>query len=58
MYHVAIGCADEAEVLGMAAKCDELDIERGPIADTPYAWVVTRRDPDRIAAEFFCHNPQ
>lgn len=58
MDHLSIGCADEAEVRAMAARCDELGIEHGPVEDTPYAWVVTCWDPDRIAVEFFCYKPQ
>jgi len=56
--HLALECADEAEVRAMADRFDELGIEHGPVEDTPYAWVVTCRDPDQIAVEFFCYKPQ
>ncbi len=51
--HVGFGCASEADVRGWAARMDELGIEHGPMEDTPYAVVVTGRDPDNIPIEFY-----
>lgn len=53
MDHAGFGCADEQEVRDWAARFDELGIPHGPIEETPYAVVVTGRDPDDIPIEFY-----
>lgn len=52
--HLGFDCASPAEVDAWAAKLDALGFERGPLEDVQYGWVVTARDPDNIAIEFFC----
>jgi catechol 2,3-dioxygenase-like lactoylglutathione lyase family enzyme len=52
--HIGISCRDEAEVVDWFNRLSELEFEHGPIADAPYGWVVTARDPDNIPVEFFC----
>lgn len=51
--HVGFGCASEAALRGWVARMDELGIAHGPVEDTPYALVVTGRDPDGIPIEFY-----
>ena len=51
--HVAIGCADRAELEECDAKLDSLGITHGRIVDAPYGSGLSFRDPDTIALEFF-----
>lgn len=55
--HVGLGCADEADVRSWYEKLDSLDVEHGPLEDVAHGWVVTARDPDGIAVEFYCAKP-
>jgi len=52
--HLGFDCATAAEVEAWASKLDALGLERGPLEDVQYGWVVTARDPDNIPIEFFC----
>ena len=51
--HLSIACADEAAVTAWAARLDDLGVAHGPVEHTGYACVMTCRDPDGIAVEFF-----
>jgi catechol 2,3-dioxygenase-like lactoylglutathione lyase family enzyme len=51
--HFAIACADADAVRDWVDHLDELGVVHGPIEEPGYATVVTARDPDGIAVEFF-----
>ena len=51
--HVALGCADRAELEKWARRLDELGIAHGRIKDASYGLGLSFRDPDGIALEFF-----
>lgn len=51
--HVGFGVNDEAAVHEWVARMDRLGIPHGPVADVPYALVVTGRDPDGLPIEFY-----
>jgi glyoxylase I family protein len=51
--HVAVACADAAEVAAWAEHFDDLGIVRGDVVDAGYATVLVVRDPDGIPIEFF-----
>jgi len=51
--HVAFGCADRADLEKWALRLDELGIEHGEVKDAHYGSVLSFRDPDGIALEFF-----
>jgi catechol 2,3-dioxygenase-like lactoylglutathione lyase family enzyme len=51
--HVGLSCGSADEVHQWAARFDELGRERGPVEETPYAVVVTGRDPDGLPVELY-----
>jgi len=55
--HVAIACTGADGVRAWVAHLDALGVVHGPIEEPGYATVVTARDPDGIAVEFFAPAP-
>ena len=51
--HVAFGCANRAELEQWVTQLNSLGITHGGIVDAPYGSVLSFRDPDNIALEFF-----
>lgn len=51
--HIGFGCATREDFEAWVARLDELGIPRGPVEQTPYALVVTGRDPDHLPVEFY-----
>ena len=51
--HFSIACAGRSGVEAWRAHLDTLGIEHGPLEEPGYAFVLTARDPDGIAVEFF-----
>jgi glyoxylase I family protein len=51
--HLAFGCATRGELEEWAHRLDSLGIAHGGIVDAPYGSVLSFRDPDNIALEFF-----
>ena len=51
--HVAFGCATRDELVGWAARLDELGIAHGGVVDAGYGSGLSFRDPDNIALELF-----
>jgi catechol-2,3-dioxygenase len=51
--HLAFTCASRSELETWKARLDELGIVNGGIVDAPYGSVLSFRDPDNIALEFF-----
>lgn len=51
--HFSFHCADLAEVRAWEERLDSLGVAHGGIVATPSAHVLTCRDPDGIAVEFF-----
>jgi glyoxylase I family protein len=51
--HLSIACADRAAVTAWEERLNELEVEHGGIVDAEYGHVLTSRDPDGIAVEFF-----
>ncbi|MGZ8615433.1 MAG: VOC family protein [Actinomycetota bacterium] len=51
--HLSIGCADRDDVRAWVDHLDALGVTHGPLEEPGYAAVVTARDPDGIAVEFF-----
>lgn len=51
--HLSWRCASADEVTSYAERMDSLGVARGPVEEVDYAWVVTGRDPDGIAIEFY-----
>ena len=51
--HLAFACADRSELDQWRHRLDELGIAHGGIVDAPYGSVLSFRDPDNIALEFF-----
>ena len=56
--HLSLSCADEAEVRSWAARLDALGVDHGPVETPEDGWVLTARDPDGIAVEFFAAAPE
>ncbi len=51
--HIGFGCTTREQFDAWVARMDDLGIAHGPVEDTPYALVVTGRDPDGLPVEFF-----
>jgi len=51
--HLAFACADRSELDQWRDRLDELGIAHGGVVDAPYGSVLSFRDPDNIALEFF-----
>ena len=51
--HVAVGCADRAELEKWARRLDELGVAHGEVKHGSYGSGLSFRDPDGIALEFF-----
>jgi catechol-2,3-dioxygenase len=51
--HVAFACADRGEIEQWRDWIDNLEIENGGIVEASYGSVLSFRDPDNIALEFF-----
>jgi glyoxylase I family protein len=51
--HLAFACASRSELETWKARLDELGIVNGGIVDVSYGSVLSFRDPDNIALEFF-----
>ncbi len=51
--HFAIACASADAVRAWVDHLDALGVAHGPLEEPGYAAVVTARDPDGIAVEFF-----
>jgi glyoxylase I family protein len=51
--HLAFACASRSELETWKARLDELGIVNGGIVDASYGSVLSFRDPDNIALEFF-----
>jgi catechol-2,3-dioxygenase len=51
--HLAFGCADRGELEQWAEHLDTVGVDHGAIVDTEYGSVLSFRDPDGIALEFF-----
>jgi catechol-2,3-dioxygenase len=51
--HLAFGCANRSELQEWESRLNELGISNGGIVDAPYGSVLSFRDPDNIALEFF-----
>ena len=51
--HLAFACADRGELEVWADRLVGLGITHGGVVDAPYGSVLSFRDPDNIALEFF-----
>jgi glyoxylase I family protein len=51
--HVAFACASRSELETWKARLDELGVVNSGIVDVSYGSVLSFRDPDNIALEFF-----
>ncbi len=51
--HLAFGCSDRSELEEWERRLNELSVSNGGIVDAPYGSVLSFRDPDNIALEFF-----
>jgi glyoxylase I family protein len=51
--HVAFAVTDRAELERWVAHLDALGIHHGPVTQATTGWLVTFRDPDNIALEFY-----
>ena len=51
--HVAVGCANRAELVHWETQLNSLGIAHGGVIDAPYGSGLSLRDPDNIALEFF-----
>ena len=51
--HIAFGVGSRQELVGWAARLDELGVARGEIIDAHYGSGLSFRDPDNIALELF-----
>ena len=51
--HVAFGCADHAELEAWEHRLAELGVPNSGVVDASYGSVLSFRDPDNIALEFF-----
>jgi catechol-2,3-dioxygenase len=51
--HVAFGCADRAELEVWERRLAELGVPNSGVVDASYGSVLSFRDPDNIALEFF-----
>jgi len=51
--HLAFACSSRREVEAWKARLDELGVVNGGVVDAGYGSVLSFRDPDNIALEFF-----
>jgi glyoxylase I family protein len=51
--HLAFACGSRREVEAWKARLDELGVVNGGVVDAGYGFVLSFRDPDNIALEFF-----
>ena len=51
--HLAFACSSRGEVEAWKARLDELGVVNGGVVDAGYGFVLSFRDPDNIALEFF-----
>jgi catechol 2,3-dioxygenase-like lactoylglutathione lyase family enzyme len=51
--HLAFGCGNRAEIEQRVIQLSSLGIPHGGIVDAPYGSVLSFRDPDNTALEFF-----
>ena len=51
--HLAFACSSRGELEAWKARLDELDVVNGGVVDAGYGSVLSFRDPDNIALEFF-----
>ena len=51
--HLAFACSSRREVDAWKARLDELGVVNGGVVDAGYGFVLSFRDPDNIALEFF-----
>jgi glyoxylase I family protein len=51
--HLAFACSSRGELEAWKARLDELGIVNGGVVDAGYGSVLSFRDPDNIALEFF-----
>lgn len=51
--HIAFACADRVEIEHWHSRLGQLRIENGGVVDAGYGFVLSFRDPDNIALEFF-----
>lgn len=51
--HLAFACASRSELEVWKARLDQLGILNGGVVDAGYGSVLSFRDPDNIALEFF-----
>ena len=51
--HLAFACSSRGELEAWKARLDELGVVNGGVVDAGYGFVLSFRDPDNIALEFF-----
>jgi glyoxylase I family protein len=51
--HLAFACSSRSELEAWERRLNELDVTNGGIVDVSYGSVLSFRDPDNIALEFF-----
>jgi glyoxylase I family protein len=51
--HLAFACSSRGELEAWKARLDELGVVNGGVVDAGYGSVLSFRDPDNIALEFF-----
>ena len=51
--HLAFACSSRREVEAWKARLDELGVVNGGVVDAGYGFVLSFRDPDNVALEFF-----
>jgi glyoxylase I family protein len=51
--HLAFACSSRRELEAWKARLDELGVVNGGVVDAGYGSVLSFRDPDNIALEFF-----
>ena len=51
--HLAFACSSRSELEAWERRLNELDVPNGGVVDASYGSVLSFRDPDNIALEFF-----
>jgi glyoxylase I family protein len=51
--HLAFACSSQSELEAWERRLNELDVPNGGVVDASYGSVLSFRDPDNIALEFF-----
>jgi glyoxylase I family protein len=51
--HLAFACSSRRELEAWKVRLDELGVVNGAVVDAGYGFVLSFRDPDNIALEFF-----